>query len=127
LTLKLFTASNAISLPLNTKQTWRVGMKIAEVINNTAQPMVVQPSALQRQTRINKIVQQLAAADAQDAQTGEPTADELFLARKIFKQQKDQANASYAQRQQQQANNTAIAASTVATTATPSAKRQKRS
>lgn len=102
-------------------------MKIAEVINNTAQPMVVQPSALQRQTRINKIVQQLAAADAQDAQTGEPTADELFLARKIFKQQKDQANASYAQRQQQQANNTAIAASTVATTATPSAKRQKRS
>jgi hypothetical protein len=100
-------------------------MKIAEVINNTAQPIVVQPSALQRQTRVNKIVQQLAAADAQQAQTGQPTADELFLARKIFKQQKDKIDADYAQRQQQQTTNTTIAANAVATTSS-SVKRQKR-
>jgi hypothetical protein len=78
--------------------------------------------------RVNKIVQQLAAADAQQAQTGEPTADELFLARKIFKQQKDKVDAEYAQRQRQQATNSAISANAVSTTAaTPlSAKRQKR-
>jgi hypothetical protein len=103
-------------------------MKIAEVVNNAAQPIVVQPSALQRQARINKIVQQLAAADFQNAQTGEPTEDELFFARKIFKQQKDKADADYEQRQQQQATNTAIAANTVANSPTaPSVKRQKRS
>jgi hypothetical protein len=104
-------------------------MKIAEVINNAAQPIVVQPSALQRQVRVNKIVQHLAAADAQQAQTSEPTADELFLARKIFKQQKDKIDDDYAQRQRQQANNTVIAANAVSTTAaatTPSAKRQRR-
>jgi len=102
-------------------------MKIAEVINNTAQPIVVQPSALQRQERINKIVQQLAMDDAQNAKTSEPTEDELFFARKIFGQQKDKADADYAKQQQQQAHNTAIAASTVASTAAPSVKRQKRS
>ena len=103
-------------------------MKIAEVVNNTAQPIVVQPSALQRQARINKIVQQLAMADARNAQTGEPTEDELFFARKIFGQQKDKADADYAKQQQQQATNTAIAANTVATAPTPpSVKRQKRS
>jgi hypothetical protein len=114
--------------PLNTKQTWRVEMKIAEVIDNTAQPIVVQPSALQRQARINKFVQMLAADDAQKALSSQPTEDELFFARKIFKQQKDKADADYAQRQQQQATNSAIAASTVATTASQSttAKRQKR-
>jgi hypothetical protein len=103
-------------------------MKIAEVVNNTAQPIVVQPSALQRQVRVNKIVQQLAAADAQQAEAGEPTASELFLARKIFKQQKDEIDADYAQRQQQLATNTAIAGNAVANTATtPTVKRQKRS
>ena len=103
-------------------------MKIAEVINNVAQPIVVQPSALQRQARINKFVQQLAMDDAQQAQTDEPTEDELFFARKIFKQQKDKADADYALRQKQQATNTAIAANTVANTAaaSTSAKRQKR-
>ena len=103
-------------------------MKIAEVVNNAAQPIVVQPSAVQRQARINKFVQQLAVADVQNAQTGEPTEDELFFARKIFKQQKDKADADYAKQQQQQATNSAIAANTVATAATtPSVKRQKRS
>ena len=104
-------------------------MKIAEVINNTAQPIVVQPSALQRQARINKIVQMLAADDAQKAQSEQPTEDEMFFARKIYKQQKDKADADYAKQQQQQATNSAIAANTVATTASPSsaAKRQKRS
>ena len=103
-------------------------MKIAEVVNNAAQPIVVQPSALQRQARINKFVQQLAMDDAQQAQTDEPTEDELFFARKIFKQQKDKADADYAKQQQQQATNSAIAANTVATTAaaSTSAKRQKR-
>lgn len=94
-------------------------MKIAEVLNNTAQPVVVQPAALQRQTRINKIVQQLAAADVQQAQNGEPTEDELFFARKIFKQQKNKADADYAALRQQQAANTAIAADAVKTTASP--------
>lgn len=102
-------------------------MKIAEVINNTAQPIAVQPSALQKQTRINKIVQQLAADDAQHAQNGQPTEDELFLANKIFKQQKEKSDADYAVRQQQQSTNTAIAANTVASTpTTQSEKRQKR-
>ena len=104
-------------------------MKIAEVLDKAAQPIVVQPSAVQRQARINKFVQQLATADVQQAQTGEPTEDELFLARKIFKQQKDKADADYAKQQQQHATNSAIAANTVATTVSPSAvvKRQKRS
>ena len=102
-------------------------MKIAEVLDKAAQPIVVQPSAVQRQTRINKIVQMLAAADAQNAQSSQPTEDELFFARKIYKQQKDKADADYAKQQQQQATNTAIAANTVATTAAPTVKRQKRS
>ena len=104
-------------------------MKIAEVLDKAAQPIVLQPSALQRQARINKIVHQLAMADAQNAQTGEPTEDEMFFARKIFKQQKDEADAEYELRQRQQATNTAIAANTVANTDSPSAvsKRQKRS
>jgi hypothetical protein len=55
-------------------------MKIAEVIENTAQPIVVQPSELQRQARINKFVQMLAADDAQNALTSEPTEDEMFFA-----------------------------------------------
>jgi hypothetical protein len=103
-------------------------MKIAEVVNNTAQPIVVQPSAVQRQIRINKIVQMLAMDDAKNAQTSEPTEDELFFARKIFKQQKEKADADYAKQQQQQATNSAIAANTVATTASPTkvVKRQKR-
>jgi hypothetical protein len=37
-------------------------MKIAEVLDKAAQPIVVQTSAVQRQARINKIVQQLAIA-----------------------------------------------------------------
>ena len=104
-------------------------MKIAEVIDKAAQPIVVQTSAVQRQARINKIVQQLAVADFQNAQTSEPTEDELFFARKIFKQQKDKADAEYELRQQQQATNTAIAANTVATTVNPTkvVNRQKRS
>jgi hypothetical protein len=103
-------------------------MKIAEVIDKAAQPTVVQPSALQRQARINKIVQQLAVADFQNAQTSEPTEDELFFARKIFKQQKEKADADSAKQQQQQATNSAIAANTVANTVCPSkvVKRQKR-
>jgi hypothetical protein len=94
-------------------------MKIAEVLNNAAQPIVVQPSALQRQARINKIVQKLAMDDAQNAQSSEPTEDELFFARKIFKQQKDKADADYAKQQQQQATNSAIAANTVTNTVSP--------
>ena len=103
-------------------------MKIAEVINNTAQPLVVQPSAIQRQARINKFVQQLAMNDAQNAQSSEPTEDEMFFARKIFKQQKEKADADYAKQQQQQASNSAIAAKTVANTVSPTkvTKRQKR-
>ena len=103
-------------------------MKIAEVVNNTAQPIVVQPSAVQRQMRINKFVQQLAMNDAKDAQNSEPTEDEMFFARKIFKQQKEKADADYAKQQQQQATNSAIAANTVATTVSPTkvVKRQKR-
>jgi hypothetical protein len=101
-------------------------MKIAEVLNNAAQPIVVQPSALQRQARINKIVQKLAMDDAQNAQSSEPTEDELFFARKIFKQQKDKADADYAKQKQQQATSSAIAANTVATIAKPTVKRQKR-
>ena len=101
-------------------------MKIAEVINNATQPVVVQPTAVQRQTRVNRLVQQLSAADAQQAKTGKPTADEMFLARRIVMKQKTQANAAYAQGQQQQANNSAIAANTIASTAVPTEKRQKR-
>ncbi len=103
-------------------------MKIAEVVNNTAQPIVVQPSAVQRQMRINKIVQNLAMDDARNSQTSEPTEDELFFARKIFKQQKEKADADYAKQQQQQATNSAIAANTVANTVSPTkvTKRQKR-
>jgi hypothetical protein len=101
-------------------------MKIAEVVNDAAPLIVVQPSAQQRQARINKIVQNLAIADAQNAQSSEPTEDELFFARKIFKQQKDKADADYALRQQQQNTNAAIATNTVANSATTTVKRQKR-
>ncbi len=103
-------------------------MKIAEVIENAAQPIVVQPSQLQRKARVNKLVQQLAIADARQAQTGEPTAQELFFARKIFKQQKDKADAEYEQSELQRATNSAIAADTISTTASPTeeSKRKKR-
>ncbi len=63
----------------------------------------------------------LAMDDAKNAQSREPTEDELFFARKIFKQQKDKADADDAKQQQQQATNSAIAANTVATNVIPSA------
>ena len=77
-------------------------MKVAEVINNAAQPFVVQPSVLKQQARAGKLVNKIAASDAQQQQRRRPSAEEVHVAMSAYKDKKRQADATYAQRLRQQ-------------------------
>ena len=77
-------------------------MKIAEVFNNAAQPVIVQPSVLKQQARTGKLVKQIAASDAQQQQQRPPSAEEVHVAMSAYKDKKRQADITYAQRLRQQ-------------------------
>ena len=77
-------------------------MKIAEVLNNAAQPVIVQPSVLKQQARAGKLVNKIAASDAQQQQRRPPSAEEVHVAMSSYRNKKRQADATYAQRLRQQ-------------------------
>ena len=77
-------------------------MKVAEVINKAAQPVIVQPSVLKQQARTGMLVNKIAASDAQQQQRRPPSAEEVFVATTAYKNKKRQADAAYAQRLRQQ-------------------------
>ncbi len=77
-------------------------MRIAEVLNNAAQPVIVQPSVLKQQARAGKLVKQIAASDAQQQQQRPPSAEEVHIAMSAYRNKERQADTAYAQRLRQQ-------------------------
>jgi len=79
-------------------------VKFYEIANNkTQQPApVMQPSVIQQQTRTARLMQQMAADDAQQEQQRNPTGAEVFVAMTAYKNKKTQTDLAYAQRLRQQ-------------------------
>ena len=73
-------------------------MKIREIIANTKQVLDVPPSVVKQQTRVGKVVGQIAASDAQKP----PTELEKVLAMRSYSKLKKRTNRTYAQRLRQQ-------------------------
>jgi len=73
-------------------------MKISEIISNTKQVLNVQPSLVKQQSRVGKVVAQIAASDAQQ----QPTELDKVLAMRAYSRMKKRNDRLYAERLRQQ-------------------------
>jgi hypothetical protein len=76
-------------------------MKIREIVANTKQSLGVQPSVVKQQTRVGKVVGQIAASDEQKP----PTELEKVLAMRTYDRLKKRNDKTYAQRLRHQLAN----------------------
>lgn len=81
-------------------------MKIREIVGYTKQVLDVKPSVVQQQTRVGKVVGQIAASDAQKP----PTELEKVLAMRSYSKLKKRNDKTYAERLRQQLANAEAAA-----------------
>jgi hypothetical protein len=73
-------------------------MKICEIIGSTARSNQPQPTAIQQQQRVGKVVAQIAASDQQQ----QPTEMDKVLAMRSYAAMKKRNDRLYAQRLKQQ-------------------------
>jgi hypothetical protein len=73
-------------------------MKVSEVISPTKSVLNVQPSAVNQQQRVAKVVQQIAASDQQQ----QPSEMEKVLALRQMSAKQKQADKNYASQLRQQ-------------------------
>ena len=76
-------------------------MKINEIVANAPQNNRMQPSIVKQQSRIGKVVAQIAASDQQQA----PTELDKVLAIRSYANMKKRADRTYAERLRQQLTN----------------------